>query len=169
MLRNCGTPDSVIAVEDAIGADYYELAPPGEAHFDPFTVGTLVACFILYAVGAGVKDGIQEAAKDGTVAILRACGHRVSERLAPGRFHEIFTRQHSQAEQSAAREQASKSLADAAATTGELDPAAIAELATVVAATVAEAARTAGLRNSGTHRLAQTVEAQVKITFTSVD
>jgi hypothetical protein len=83
--------DPVIAIEDAIGADYYELAPPGEAHFDPFSVGTLLACCIVYAVGAGVKDGIQEAAKDLTVSVLRACGRRVSERLTPERFREVFT------------------------------------------------------------------------------
>ena len=161
--------DPVIAVEDAIGADYYELAPPGEAHFDPFSAGTVVACFILYAVGAGVKDGIQEAAKNGTGAILRACGRRVREQLVPERFHEIFTRPGSQEEQSAAREQASKSLAGATAATSELDPATIAQIATAVAAAVADAASTAGLRNSGTQRLAQTVEAQVKITFTPAD
>jgi hypothetical protein len=161
--------DPVVAIEDAIGADYYELAPPGEAHFDPFAVATLLACCILYAVGAGVKDGIQEAAKDVTVSVLRACGRRVIQRLAPERFHEIFTRPDSGEQQSAAREQAAESLAEAAAAASTLDPATMAQLASVVATAVADAAATAGLKNSGTQRLAQTVEAQVKITFTPAD
>jgi hypothetical protein len=161
--------DPVIAIEDAIGADYYELAPPGEAHLDPFSVGTLLACCIVYAVGAGVKDGIQEAAKDITVSVLRACGRRVSERLTPERFYGIFTGPDRQAQQPAAREQAAKSLAEAAAAASTLDPAVVAQLASVVATAVADAATTAGLKNSGTQRLAQTVEAQVKITFTPAD
>ena len=158
--------DPVVAIEDAIGADYYELAPPGEAHFDPFSVGTLLACCIVYAVGAGVKDGIQEAAKDVTVSVLRACGRRVSERLAPERFRAIFTRPDRPAQPSSAREQAAKSLAEAAEAASTLDPAVVAQLASVVATAVADAATTAGLKSSGTERLAQTVEAQVKITFT---
>jgi hypothetical protein len=56
----------------------------------------LIACYILYEVSTRVKVGIQEGAKEGTVVILHAARRRVSERLAPGRFHEIFTRPDSQ-------------------------------------------------------------------------
>jgi hypothetical protein len=65
----------------------------------------------------------------------------------------------------AAREQAAESLAEAAAAASALGSAVVAQLASVVAAAVADAATTAGLKNSGTQRLAQSVEAQVKITF----
>jgi hypothetical protein len=160
--------DTLIAVEDAIGPDYIELAPEGEAHFDPFTVATLLACHILYAVGAGVKEGIQEAAKDGTVAVLQASGRHISERLVPKRLREFFTKENTPAERAAAQQQASTSLADAATAAGQLDPEKIAQIASAAAVAVADALRTAGLKDTGTQRVAQTIEAQVKITLTPV-
>lgn len=45
---------------------------------------------ILCAVGAGMRDGIREAAEDGKVAIVQACAARIGERLAPRRLGELL-------------------------------------------------------------------------------
>jgi hypothetical protein len=162
--------DSIIEVTDSIGPDYTDLAPEGESHFDPVTVGTLLACHILYAVGAGIRDGITEAAKDGTVAVLQATGRHIRDRLVPQRLREFFTAHDnpadSDADRTAAQREAGDSLAAAATAAHQLDPAAIAQLAATTAAAVAQALQTAGLKDTATIRVAQTIETQVTITLT---
>ncbi len=164
--------DSIIEVTDSIGPDYTDLAPEGEAHFDPVTIATLLACHILYAVGAGIKDGITEAAKDGTVAVLQASGRHIRDRLIPQRLRAFFTSPASpadtDAERAKAQQEAGDSLASAATAAGQLDPATIAQLAAATAAAVAQALQTAGLKDVASARVAQTIEAQVKITLTPV-
>jgi hypothetical protein len=166
--------DSIIDLTDAIGNDYTDLAPEGQAHFDPVTVATILACHILYAIGAGIKEGITEAAKDGTVAVIRASGRHIGDRLVPSRLRQFFTAQpdpagadtNADARRSAAEKQAGDSLAGAAAAAGQLDPAAIAELAAATAAAVAQALHSAGLKDTATIRVQQTIETQVKVTLT---
>src|ERR1017187_8060829 len=160
--------DSIIDVADAFGPDYTDLAPEGEAHFDPVTVATVLACHILYAVGAGIRDGITEAAKDGTVAVLQATGRHIGDRLIPARIRDFFAKESGPADQAAAPRPAAASLTAAAASVGQLDPAVIAQLVTVTATAVAQALQTAGLKDQATQRVAQTIEAQVRITLTPV-
>lgn len=65
---------ATIEISEALGPDFADLAPPGEAHFFPAAVALAVAYWLLKAVLAGIHDGIQEAAKQGTVDVLGAIG-----------------------------------------------------------------------------------------------
>ncbi|HUD40085.1 MAG TPA: hypothetical protein VMR14_24550 [Streptosporangiaceae bacterium] len=171
--------DSIIDLTDAIGNDYTDLAPEGEAHFDPVTLATLLACHILYAVGAGIKEGITEAAKDGTVAVLQASGRHISERLVPQRLRDFFSakpdeadkdpadqEKDADADRATAEKQASDALAGAAFAAGGLDPTAVSQLAAATAVAVAQALQAAGLKETATIRVEQTIKAQVSITLT---
>jgi hypothetical protein len=171
--------DSIIDLTDAIGNDYTDLAPEGEAHFDPVTLATLLACHILYAVGVGIKEGITEAAKDGTVAVLQASGRHISERLVPQRLRDFFAgkpdeagkdpadqEKDADADRATAEKQASDALAGAASAAGGLDPAAVSQLAAATAVAVAQALQAAGLKETATIRVEQTIKAQVSITLT---
>jgi hypothetical protein len=173
--------DSIIDLTDAIGNDYTDLAPEGEAHFDPVTVATLLACHVLYAIGAGIKEGITEAAKDGTVAVLQASGRHISERLVPQRLRDFFTakadeagkdpasqEEDADAQRAVAEKQASHALADAASAAGGLDPATVSQLAAATAVAVAQALQAAGLKETATIRVQQTIETQVNVTLTPV-
>jgi hypothetical protein len=156
--------DSIIAVADSIGPDYTDLAPEGEARFDPVTVGTILACHVLYAVGAGIKDGISEAAKDGTVAVLQATARHIKERLVPQTLRKFFAGKQD-SDLAGAQQKAGDSLTAAAEQAGQLDPAALAQLAATTAVAVAEALKNAGLKETATIRLKQAVETQVEVTL----
>jgi hypothetical protein len=161
--------DSIIAVAESIGPDYTDLAPEGEAHFDPVTVATFLACHILYAVGAGITEGITEAAKDGTVAVLNASARHIKDRLVPQSLRRFFTGKPDSADAGTdlaeAQRKAGDSLTAAAAEAGQLDPAAVAQIAAATAVAVKEALRNAGLKDTATIRVKQAIETQVEITL----
>src|ERR1700760_1719386 len=85
--------EGAIEIADAMGPSFTELAPPGEARFEPVSVSVLVAYWILHAVASGIHDGIQESAKDGTKATLEAVTRAVANHLLPGRIRRLFDKE----------------------------------------------------------------------------
>ncbi|MGA9678028.1 MAG: hypothetical protein WBR28_23215 [Mycobacterium sp.] len=59
---------------EAFGSDAIQLAPAGEAHFDPLSVTLLISSALLVSIGRGICDGVQEWSKKKTVTGLDAIG-----------------------------------------------------------------------------------------------
>jgi hypothetical protein len=159
--------DSAIAIADAMGTSFTELAPPGEERFEPVSMSLIVSYWILHAVAAGIHDGIQESAKDATVTTLDAVGRSIRARLVPARIRKLFDKKASPSE-AESRQQAADQVAEARKKIAGLDSQSAAELIGTAASAVTQALAGAGLNSTVAGRVGQTIDVQIRIVIGGV-
>ncbi|MFI5067324.1 MAG: hypothetical protein ACHP9Z_25540 [Streptosporangiales bacterium] len=157
--------DAVFAVLDALGPDFVELAPDGEAHFDTAGTALLVAAAILGAVTDGVLAGIRESAKNGTTALIQAVTRQIRQRLSRERVKEPFTEVTSNEARDTALDATAAGLAEVQHAAAAVDPAALAQLTAASATAVRQALADLGLHRGAAERAGNAVSVQLSITL----
>jgi len=155
--------DRVLSIADAIGPDYIDLGPPDEAHFDPVTIGLMVAIWIAGAVGDGIHEGIKEASSAGTQAVLKAVTSRIQERLVPRQIRKAFRQPKTGSQLDMEMKAATQKLASAHDSTRALDEDTVGQIVTASASAVRRSLEASGLGGSGAERLQKSVEANINI------
>jgi hypothetical protein len=153
--------NAAMSVADALGADFTDLAPPGEEHFDPATISLLVAVWIIKAVADGIHDGIQEAAKEGTLTTLQAVARGIRERIIPKAVRSLFSADSSNVALEA--ERASTHVERARELVRSLPEDTFAQLGSASGAAAADSLRACGLGDTAAERVGRSVEVQVKV------
>jgi len=156
--------ESVFAVADALGPDFVELAPDGEAHFDPSNIALIAATSILTAACGGVLAAIQQSAQAATTSVLQAVRQAVRGRLSRKRVQEAFTEVTDDKARDAAFDATAASLAEVQRSAAGLDPAELAGMVEAAAAAVRQELEGLGLSPSPAERVQRSVSIQLAIT-----
>ncbi len=155
-----------LVVTKAFGSDAIQLAPAGEARFDPTAVTMLVSCALLASIGKGICGGLEEWSKKTTVAALDGIASAIS-RLIRRDTPKAFTA-------SPSRDELIKQIGDSSraldAARQEIGQAAPGEVHQVIAVSVS-AARAAleemGLRSTVSLRVGGALEQVLSVSLTS--
>ena len=153
--------DAVYELADALGDDFRSLSPAGERRFDPASVGLAVAAFILWAVADGIRDGVKEASKRGTVAMLESVSRAVGDRLVPSSWRSFFSRAPTDQQLSQQQDLTTREVIAARAAVGALAPESAKQLSVATAVAVATALGNSGLSADAAERVRRKVEIQV--------
>ena len=154
--------DSAIAIADALGVSFTELAPSGEERFEPVSTSLIISFWILHAVAAGIHDGIQESAKDATVSTLDAVGRSIGARLVPARIKRLFDKKTSPSIDES-KQQAATQVAETRKTMAGLESQMAGEIIGTASSVVAQALTDAGLNGTTAGQVGQTINIQIRI------
>ena len=154
--------DSAMAIADTMGISFTQLAPPGEERFEPISMSLIVSYWILHAVAAGIHDGIQESAKDATVATVDAVGRSIRARIVPTRIRQLFDKE-ARPTEAQSRQQAADQVAEAQKKVAGLDSQSAAEIIGTTVSAVTQALADAGLNSAVAERVGQTIDVQIRI------
>lgn len=114
--------DAALALVDALGPDFIQLAPPDEHHFDSMQVAEAVAYGMLGLVGSGIAAGVKDWTRDKTVNVLDAVAAHISRRL-PAALRKPFSHVQTPETSDADEREACLNVSSAQAATAGLDPA----------------------------------------------
>ena len=156
--------EAVFAVADALGPDFVELAPDGEAHFDPSSIALIAATSIVSAACGGVLAGIQQAAQGATAALIESVTQAVRRRLPRKRVKETFTEVTDDTARDAALDAAAADLAEVQQSAAGLGQAELARIVEATAAVVRQELEGLGLSPGPAERVQHSVSVQLAIT-----
>jgi hypothetical protein len=156
--------EAVFAVADALGPDFIELAPDGEAHFDPSNIALIVATSIVTAACGGVLAAIRQSAQAVTASVLQAVTQAVRGRLSHRRVQQAFTEVTDDKARDAALDAAAAELADVQRSATGLDRAELARIVEASAAVVRQELEGLGLRPDPAERVQRSVSVQLAVT-----
>ena len=125
---------AALAIVDAFGPDFIQLAPPDEDHFDSVHIAEYVAFAMLGAVGSGITAGIKEWTKDKTVTVLDSVASQI-RRMLPGALRKPFSHRQTPEMLEINEKEAALSVESARDAAAALDPAAVDAVLSVSAAT----------------------------------
>ena len=155
--------DCVLSIADALGLSYIELAPTDEAHFDPATVGVLIAIWVAGAVAEGIRDGIKEASASGTDAVLTATAKQIGNHLLPNRIRKAFMKPPNEDQLDTEMKTVSEQLNAAHEAASGLGPETIDEIAAIAGLAVRNSLQPIGLSERAGHKLQESIEVNVKV------
>ena len=160
-----GTRDAADDLADALGVDLTYLQPPDEQRFDPVSVAVLVGLWVLHAAADGIRDGITEAARDGTKDVLSTVGSAIKDRV-PARVRDAFARTQSEPPTEDEYAETETALSAARAAVVSLDPDLSRRVPEAVAAAVREALLAQGLPPRAAGRVEQVLRVEVHVALT---
>jgi hypothetical protein len=157
--------EAVFAVADALGPDFVELAPDGEAHFDPSSIALIAAASIVSAACGGVLAGIRQAAQGATSALIQSVAQAVRRRLSRERVTNTFTEVADGTARDAVLDAAAADLAETQRSAAGLGQADLARIVDATAAAVRQELEGLGLSPRPAERVQHAVSIQLAITI----
>lgn len=161
--------EAVFAVADALGPDFVELAPDGEAHFDPSSIALIAAASIVSAACGGVLAGIQQAAQGATTTLIQSVTRAVRRRLPRERVNNTFTEVADDTTRDAALDAAAADLAEVQQSAAGLGQADLARIVDATATAVRQELEGLGLSTRPAERVQHSVTVQLAITVNLQD
>jgi hypothetical protein len=155
---------NALAISKAFGSDAIQLAPAGEARFDPLSVTLLIASAILGSIGKGVCDGVQEWSKNKTLAGLDAIASSVS-RLVKRDAPKAFTASPSRDELHKQIDESSRALDAARLKIGQAAPDAVHQVIEISVSATSTALEEMGLRSTASVRVGGALREVLSVTL----
>jgi hypothetical protein len=160
---------TVFAAADALGPDFVELAPDGEAHFDPSGIALLAAASIVSAACGGVLAGIRQAAQGATTALIDGVVRAVRQRLPRDGVRKTFTEVADDTAMDAALDAAAADLAEVRTFAVGIGQADLARIVDATATAVRQELESLGLSPNPAERVRQCLSVQLAITVSLPD
>ncbi|PXW97381.1 hypothetical protein [Mycolicibacterium moriokaense] len=121
-MNDTDVEDAALALVDALGPDFIQLAPPDEHHLDSVSIAECVAFAMLGAVGSGITAGVKDWTKDKTVSVLDAVAAHIGHRLS-GALRKPFSTVQTPEMRDADEKETALNVSSAREATAGLDPA----------------------------------------------